>query len=391
MDTRCSVPYGTTRPEIKMSAPHHKPRPEDRSLTRRELLRRSGMGFGMLGLRRGVLGRVSGRLLAGPAESDAGYDQPARAQPPHFPAKAKRVIHIFMNGGPSHVDTFDPKPALAKIRGQAAADRQPRDRTQDRAAFPSPFKFPEIRPERHRGQRTDFPHMAEHIDDIVRHPLDARGRAESRAVAAADELRRSAADPARAWVRGSPTASAPRTRTCPASSPCARAAIRFRNRRTGRSAFLPGVYQGTYIDTQHTEIEKLIENIRNNYTSLPEQRAAARSAAATQRTPRETPRRTTRNWKRASSRSNWPTACRWSDRCLRHHAGAASTSATCTATARRRGRFLIARRLLERGVRFVQVWHGARAALGQSRRHRSEPPPAGQANATRRSARCSRI
>src|SRR5678815_3701465 len=39
-----------------------------------------------------------------------------------------------------------------------------------------------------------------------------------------------------------------------------------------RNGFLPGVYQGTYIDSQHTKIEKLIENIRNNYTSLREQR-----------------------------------------------------------------------------------------------------------------------
>src|SRR5205823_9492680 len=40
-----------------------------------------------------------------------------------------------------------------------------------------------------------------------------------------------------------------------------------------QSGFLPGVYQGTYIDTRHTDIEKLIENIKNNYTSQPEQRA----------------------------------------------------------------------------------------------------------------------
>src|SRR4051794_23066506 len=91
------------------------------SLTRRELLRRSGMGFAMLGLT-GVLSD-NGRLLAGPvqsnsAEPDAGYKNPLAERPPHFASNAKRVIHLFMNGGPSHVDTFDPKPALQKYAGQ---------------------------------------------------------------------------------------------------------------------------------------------------------------------------------------------------------------------------------------------------------------------------------
>ena len=92
------------------------------SLTRRELLRRSGMGFAMLGLA-GVM-QDAGRVVAAPAETgDAadGYRNPLAAKQPHFPVKAKRVIHIFCNGGPSHVDTFDPKPdAAAEIRGPFA-------------------------------------------------------------------------------------------------------------------------------------------------------------------------------------------------------------------------------------------------------------------------------
>src|SRR6476620_6278309 len=90
------------------------------SLTRRELLRRSGMGFAMLGLT-GVLAD-GGRLVAGDAASgdaDAGYKNPLASRPPHFAAKAKRVIHLFMNGGPSHIDTFDPKPNLQKYAGQS--------------------------------------------------------------------------------------------------------------------------------------------------------------------------------------------------------------------------------------------------------------------------------
>src|SRR4051794_35750321 len=81
-----------------------------RPMTRRDLLRRAGAGFGLLGLA-GALDSA-GLLGAGRAG-----EAPA-ASPTHFPAKAKRVIFLFMNGGPSHVDTFDPKPALKKHEGQ---------------------------------------------------------------------------------------------------------------------------------------------------------------------------------------------------------------------------------------------------------------------------------
>src|SRR5436190_7849288 len=81
-------------------------------LTRRDLLRRSGMGFAGLGLC-GLL--ASDRA----ARADATLSvAPLAPRKPHFPGKAKRVIHLFANGGPSHVDTFDPKPSLAKYAGK---------------------------------------------------------------------------------------------------------------------------------------------------------------------------------------------------------------------------------------------------------------------------------
>jgi len=88
--------------------PYHQPRPSAPLLTRRELLRRSGMGFAALGL---------AGLLDNPAAA-AAPDSPLSPRAPHFPAKAKRVIHLFMNGGPSHVDTFDPKPLLDRYHGK---------------------------------------------------------------------------------------------------------------------------------------------------------------------------------------------------------------------------------------------------------------------------------
>src|SRR5689334_15129038 len=90
--------------------PHHPPY-IDPFLSRRDLLCRSGLGFGMLGLA-GVLAS-EGSLAAAP-----GAVNPLAPKQPHFPAKATRVVHLFMNGGPSQVDTFDPKPALDKFHGK---------------------------------------------------------------------------------------------------------------------------------------------------------------------------------------------------------------------------------------------------------------------------------
>ena len=78
-------------------------------MTRREALRRTGTGMGLLGLA-ALLGEVG--------ELRAEEDNPLAAKPTHFPGKAKRVIHIYLNGGPSQVDTFDPKPMLARYAGR---------------------------------------------------------------------------------------------------------------------------------------------------------------------------------------------------------------------------------------------------------------------------------
>jgi uncharacterized protein (DUF1501 family) len=82
-------------------------------LSRREMLRRAGLGFGTWALL-DLLTR-DGRLPAAPA---ARPDNPLAAKPPHGPPRAKHVIFLFMQGGPSHIDTFDPKPLLNKLHGR---------------------------------------------------------------------------------------------------------------------------------------------------------------------------------------------------------------------------------------------------------------------------------
>src|SRR5690242_4172247 len=90
---------------------HHEITAEDFALTRRDFLRRTGLGFGAYGF-----ASLVGAGMPSAAADMAGTSMAPRA--PHFAPKATRVIHIFMNGGMSHVDTFDPKPRLTELHGQ---------------------------------------------------------------------------------------------------------------------------------------------------------------------------------------------------------------------------------------------------------------------------------
>ncbi len=117
--------------------------------SRREMLQRMCTGFGVVGLA-GLLGPEA--LAAASAE-----------RRPHFAPRAKRVIFLFLNGGPSHVDTFDPKPALKACAGQQPAGELYR-KNKGSGFMPSPFEF-------HRcGQSgleicETLPNLARVIDD----------------------------------------------------------------------------------------------------------------------------------------------------------------------------------------------------------------------------------
>ncbi|MBV9123641.1 MAG: DUF1501 domain-containing protein, partial [Planctomycetes bacterium] len=142
--------------------PHPLASLEHAVLTRRELLCRSGMGFGLLGLA-GLF--ASEGTLFGQTETTT-FANPLAPKTPPFPARAQRVIHLFMNGGPSHVDTFDPKPMLDKYHGQPLPSGPLRTERKTGGAFRSPFQF------RKYGQSgievsEIFPHVASCIDDIA--------------------------------------------------------------------------------------------------------------------------------------------------------------------------------------------------------------------------------
>src|SRR6478752_7765425 len=88
----------------------HTASPDDIIFTRRQFLQRTGMGFGALSL--ASLFGINPFEADGATAAAAKSFSPLSPKAPHFATKAKAVIHIFAEGGPSHVDTWDPKPVL---------------------------------------------------------------------------------------------------------------------------------------------------------------------------------------------------------------------------------------------------------------------------------------
>jgi hypothetical protein len=324
----------------------HHPFPlEHLALTRRELLSRCGMGFGALAL---------GSLVV-PTQNAAAAGNPLMARAPHFPAKAKHVIHVFMNGGPSHVDTFDPKPTLTKYAGKELPGGTLATERPTGAALASPFKF------RKHGQSGIevselFSRVAESIDDIsvIRSMhADVPNHEPSLMLmncGDAREIRPSLGS----WLcygLGTENQNLPAfVSMCPNGYP-------IQETQNWQSGFLPGIFEGTYIDTKHTAIEQLIEHIRNDRISLPRQReqldllhrlnerhAQARQddAALEARIQSfELGYRMQTEAAEAFEISHEP-------QYIRDMYGPGVQAR----------QLLIARRLVERGVRFVQLWHG---------------------------------
>ncbi len=108
--------------------PFHQP-------TRRELLRCTGTGLGILGL--AAVLRDGGLF----GQSPAAPQHPLAPRPTHFPGKAKHIIHIYLNGGPSQVDTFDPKPLLKQYDGRPIPMGNLTTERPTGGALPSPFRF----------------------------------------------------------------------------------------------------------------------------------------------------------------------------------------------------------------------------------------------------------
>jgi hypothetical protein len=312
--------------------------------TRRDLLRRCGMGFAGLGL---------AQLLAETA--DAASVNPLSPKAPHFPGKAKRVIHIFANGGPSHVDTFDPKPSLTQYAGKALPTPNLKTERKTGAAFPSPFKFKKYG---ECGTEVSelFSHVGAHADDIavVRSiHADVPNHEPSLLLMNCGEARLVRPSMG-SWVTyglGSENQNLPGfIAMCPGGYP-------IQETQNWQSAFLPGVFQGTYIDTQHTDLQKLVEHIQNNFTPLPEQRQQLDLLKQLNE----------RHLERRQQDAQLEARVQSFELAFRMQTDAADAFDVNREPQHIRDLYgpgvqarqlLIARRLLEKGVRFIQVWHG---------------------------------
>ena len=305
--------------------------------TRRQLLSRIGTGLGSLGL---------ATLLGSNAEGATG---------PHFAPRAKRVVHFFLNGGPSHVDTFDPKPALAKYAGKTLPGEYLRTERKTGAAFPSPFKFSRY------GQggleiSELFAKTAAHADDIaVIRSMHANAPNHEPSL-----MLMNCGDSAQArpsvgsWVLyglGSENRNLPGFITmCPGGYP-------IKDVSNWQAGFLPGNFQGTFVDSNHREVEKLLENIRSPHASAPVQRRQL-----------ELLRELNGAWSADRPDSRLEARIESFELAFRMQTEATDAFDISKEPEAVRNAYgdqvhgrqtLIARRLLERGVRFIQLWHGA--------------------------------
>lgn len=222
-------------------------------MNRREALRQIGCGFGTLGL----IDTLQASTLG-----------PLAPKEPHFPAKAKRVIFLFLNGGMSHIDTFDPKPMLIKHDGEPMPG--PKIKT-DRASgnlMRSPFAF------RKHGQSgievsEIFPRVASKIDDIcvIRSMYSDNGNHGPSLLMMNCGHGLTGRPSMGSWVTyglGTTNQNLPGFVVLCPGHPVLGAQL-------WDSTFLPSVYQGTYIPSIEKTPEKLVQNIRNRSYGSAEQ------------------------------------------------------------------------------------------------------------------------
>ncbi len=316
-------------------------------LSRREALLRSGTGFGSLAL---------ADLMINESNAEVGKMDPLAPKQAHYPSKAKHVVHLFMNGGPSQVDTFDPKPMLEKYHGKPLPETNLRTERKTGAAMRSPFKF-----KKHGQSGIEvselFKNTAMHVDDmcIIRSMhADVPNHEPSLMLMNCGDGRLPRPSFG-SWVTyglGSENKNLPGfVVMCPGGYPIV-------TTQNWRSSFLPGVYQGTYLDTINSDPDKLVGFIRNSEMPVARQRKQLDLVRLL-------------NEENLASRNFDPqleSRIRTFELAFRMQSEATEVFDLTKETKSIRelygdttnGRQLLyTRRLIEKGVRFIQVWSGA--------------------------------
>ena len=323
---------------------NHFPDAESLCTTRRQFLARFGLGVGALGLAT----MVAEDLILPGAAAAPGEGNPLSARQPHFPARARHVVHIFAQGAPSQVDTWDPKPELSKRDGKAIPGV-------NGLAYGSPFKFKRCGKSGIEVSEV-FNRLGEQVDDmaIIRSMYTDIPAHDVATVFMNTGSLRLARPSLGSWVLyglGSENQNMPgfislRPGNAPPGGPS-----------NWQSAFLPGVFQGTSINTKNPSVEQMIENIRNPFLGPREQRhqldlVHKLSALHSQNLQKdEQLEARIEAYEMAYKMQMEATDAFNLEKEPAHIRELYGNSA--------QGRqMLIARRLIERGVRFVQVWAG---------------------------------
>jgi Protein of unknown function (DUF1501) len=312
-------------------------------MNRRDLLRTMGTGFGLAGLAQVLQAGV-------PAASS----NPLAVRAPHFPATAKHVIFLFLNGGPSQVDTFDPKPMLTKFNGQPLPAGNLKTERKTGNLLKSPFEFKKY------GQSgieisEIFSKLGQHADElcVIRSMNTDRPNHEPSLLMMNCGDKMPGRPSMGSWVTyglGSENQNLPGYMVlCPG--------LPIIGPQLWSSSFLPAVFQGTYIPNNERKPDQLVQYIRNKSLTPVDQRrqldllgklnqielqrdgddpqleASIQSAEIAYRMQTEAPE--------VFDISKEPAE-------VRERYGDGDFGRGC----------LIARRLIEKGVRMVQVYHG---------------------------------
>lgn len=293
------------------------------------------------------LGTLLGQGLLNSAGA-ATMSNPLAPKAPPFPATAKRVLHVFAQGAPSHIDTWDPKPELIRMDGQTLPGM-------NGVAMGSPFKFA---PRGDSGIEVSevFPQLGGCVDDlcVIRSCHTDIPAHEVATLFMNTGNTRLVRPSVGSWVLyglGTENQNLPGFIALrPGGTPPGGSA-------NWQAAFLPGLYQGVSVNTQISAVDKLIENIRNDYTPLKEQRRQLDLVHQLNELHSQTLLREAQLEARIEA---YEMAFKMQTEAtdafditrepadVRKVYGSSKMGTT----------MLVARRLLERGVRFVQVWAG---------------------------------
>jgi hypothetical protein len=318
-------------------------------LSRRDILTRIGGGFGALGLA-SVLSAAETAVAPAP-----GLLNPLAPRPPHFPARAKRVIFLFMNGGPSHVDTFDPKSELVKQQGKTVSEAMARaSQRKGGKLMPSPFLTKKY------GQAgieaTElFPEVGACIDDIcvLRSMWTDNPNHEPGLLMMNSGNMQPIRPSMGSWLTyalGSDNQNLPGFIVLCPGKPVVGPQL-------WSNSFLPGIYQGTHINNSSVDPKRIIKDVSNRYLAPDAQRQQLDLLQQLNRLHLDQRERDEQLEARISSL----------EMAYRMQAEAQDAFDINKETAATRklygdGEFanacLLARRLAERGVRMIQIYYG---------------------------------